>query len=278
MSDMTYNTSGPYITFYAVIFLRQWHLVALTPTLSCLSSAWDGQSRVALYAAFSGVLTLLRQINEDAGRNLESPPTLPHLMRTFPYVSEVRMYGASSGSVRFQITRRHPHVSDHRQVYIATTQDENHEIIVKFAQQYSIALHAFCAQRGHAPEVLGFEEKPGHWFVVAMEYISPVTYPSKSPNLHDTLENWAADLQSLMQAFHDEDMVHGDLREPNIVCDGEKVYLLDFDWGGRVGEAQYPHAQLNDELIVGRESRDNLITKGDDVRILNNTLRLLESL
>jgi tRNA A-37 threonylcarbamoyl transferase component Bud32 len=32
-----------------------------------------------------------------------------------------------------------------------------------------------------------------------------------------------------MQSFHDEGLVHGDLREPNILCDGENVMSIDFD-------------------------------------------------
>jgi aminoglycoside phosphotransferase len=79
------------------------------------------------------------------------------------------------------------------------------------------------------------------------------------------------DLQRLVQSFHDDGFVHGDLRQPNILCDGEKVLLIDFDWGGEIGKTYYPHARLCPELWDGRDSSDPFITKEDDNRILRKT-------
>jgi hypothetical protein len=53
--------------------------------------------------------------------------------------------------------------------------------------------------------------------------------------------------------------------------------LLDFDWGGKVGEARYPQARLCAELIDGRKGTDPGITKGDDERVLDNTLTVSNS-
>jgi hypothetical protein len=109
-------------------------------------------------------------------------------------------------------------------MYLAKTTN-NEEIIVKFIHRYSIDLHSFCASCGHAPRIFGFGQLPGGRSVVAMQYPSSATHPSKSP--HRThLDRWK-ELITLMQAFHRADMVHGDLREPNILCDGENVILVD---------------------------------------------------
>jgi len=84
-----------------------------------------------------------------------------------------------------------------------------------------------------------------------------------------------------VKSFHDAGFVHGDLREPNIMCDGEKekAMLIDFDWGGKVGEAYYPTAWLSPELTNGRHDDTNpKITKEDDIRVLGNTLRGLKGL
>jgi len=62
--------------------------------------------------------------------------------------------------------------------------------------------------------------------------------------------------------------VHGDLRDANLMGDGDTMLLVDFDWGGMAGEVFYPTANLNPELPVGRESTDLKITKGDDIRVL----------
>ncbi len=79
-----------------------------------------------------------------------------------------------------------------------------------------------------------------------------------------------------MQYFHKHDFVHGDLREPNILCDGDRVKLIDFDWGGKVDEAYHPSPQLCSELMDGRDAPDLKITKEDDIRVLGNTCKKLE--
>ena len=56
-------------------------------------------------------------------------------------------------------------------------------ILVKFTRHYSIELHAFCAERGRAPGILGFVNLLGDWSVVAMDFFFPPMQPSRSPNL-----------------------------------------------------------------------------------------------
>ncbi|KAH9049253.1 hypothetical protein EDB83DRAFT_2631667 [Lactarius deliciosus] len=248
---------GPFITFYGIVFLsRQWHIAALTPTLSCVASACEGRDRKALCAAFRSASILLNHICDDVKHVVETPPESPLTDHTLPYISE--------------LPRRH-RKQDDRNLYIAKTSDDE-EIVVKFTRQYSIKLHNFCAERGHAPTIRGFGRIPGGWYVIAMDYISSSTSPSKSLHPTHLRDKWKDDLKALVQAFHDEDLVHGDLRKPNMICNEEVIFLLDFDWGGQVGEASYPCAWLNLDLTDGREDIGLGITKDDDIRILRNTL------
>ena len=271
---IAYLLSGPYVTFYAVVFFRQLRVVSLTPTLSCVASAGEGDDRKALYAAFDGALALLRRINKDT----QDPVRIPSYLKSqfedhrLPYVSALPKYDAP-GEIRFRILQLHPDKQDYRLLYIAKTLDEKEKlIIVKFTRRYSIELHAFCAARGYALAILGFKQIPGGWFVVAMDCISPPMCPSQSPRLQGLFDGWKEELQELVQSFHDAGFVHGDLREPNILCDGDKLKLIDYDWGGVVGEARYPHARLCLELTDGRDGTDSRITKDDDKRVLQNTL------
>ncbi|KAI9448535.1 hypothetical protein H4582DRAFT_2141800 [Lactarius indigo] len=262
---------GPYVTFYAIIFLQQWRIVSLTPTLSCVASACEGDDRKALYAAFTGALALLHRIDEDTARLISTPPTIQHADPILPYISALPKHRFPDEKVQFRILRSHP---DNRLLYIAETL-EKRQLVVKFTRSYSIELHAFCAEHGFAPGLVGFGKIPGGWSVVAMEYMSSV-HPSQSPNLSRLCDKWIDELQELVQSFHDKDMVHGDLRESNILCEGENVMLIDFDWGGKVGEAAYPFVRLTSELRNGRDSTDLKITKDDDRRVLHNTLEQLK--
>ncbi|KAF8333626.1 uncharacterized protein EI90DRAFT_3015465 [Cantharellus anzutake] len=264
---------GPYITFHAVIYLGQWRIISLTPTLSCIASASEGRDRKTLYAAFFAALSLLSDIDSDAAYFMDTLPQLEHGNYKFPYISKLPGYN-NTKEINFQILELHPDVHDGRHLYIANLGTK--QIIVKFAHQYSIELHALCANEGHAPKILGYEELPGGWFGIAMDYITPTVHPLESDNLVDHYEKWADELCKLMQIFHDANFVHGDLREPNILCSEDKVMLIDFDWGGKVGEVQYPSQRLCPELMDGRGDEDLEIKKADDVRILGNTLQTLK--
>jgi hypothetical protein len=55
-----------------------------------------------------------------------------------------------------------------------------------------------------------------------------------------------------------------------------RLMLVDFDWGGEVGKACYPHARLCYELTDGRDGGDPAITKEDDRRVLHNAFEDLK--
>ncbi|KAI0029557.1 hypothetical protein K488DRAFT_56095, partial [Vararia minispora EC-137] len=147
--------------------------------------------------------------------------------------------------------------------------------VVKFTRTYSCDVHAFCATRGRAPNLLAYECLPGGWIGVAMEFVDirdhlAAAFQAASP---DKRQGWRVDLRALIQELHEEDLVHGDLRAANIVVDNEgKIMLVDFDWGGHDGQVTYPTWCLNPELMNGRLAEDLIIRKCDDIRILEATL------
>jgi hypothetical protein len=69
--------------------------------------------------------------------------------------------------------------------YVAETPGADKQLIlIKFVRRYSTELHQICAKSGHAPLILTFEQLPGGWFAVAMEYIEsgiPITQLSCKP-------------------------------------------------------------------------------------------------
>ena len=83
---------------------------------------------------------------------------------------------------------------------------------------------------------------------------------------------WRRMLQEGVNSFHDAGLVHGDLRAPNILCDGNKVMLIDFDWGGKQGEVFYPQGKLDVELENERDVTNLKISFSDDRRVLYKTL------
>ncbi|KAH8101971.1 hypothetical protein BXZ70DRAFT_932701 [Cristinia sonorae] len=133
-------------------------------------------------------------------------------------------------------------------MYFERVTGTEEEIVVKFVRKY--------------------ERLPGG-YGVTMQSIDPARPLCDIPKDDPNRPRWAGEVHDLVRAFHGVDLVHGDLRDTNIVVDGEeRVYLLDLDWvGGKEGEAVYPSWQLNTDLLNGRTHDDLKVRKEDDLRV-----------
>ena len=136
-------------------------------------------------------------------------------------------------------------------------------------------LHVFCAACGHAPNILGFKSLSGGFFGIAMKLIESSWQILSSPFLAKHRE-WANQLNQLVQSFHAKGLVHRNFQNPNIICNKDRVMLLDFNRGGKEGEVSYPDIELNPNLTKRQERTDLKITKEDDIRILSKTLMNLQ--
>lgn len=47
-------------------------------------------------------------------------------------------------------------------------------------------------------------------------------------------------VEGAIRKLHENRFVFGDLRAPNVLFSKGKVFLIDFDWAGKIGEARYP--------------------------------------
>ncbi|KAI6026740.1 hypothetical protein BKA83DRAFT_4247357 [Pisolithus microcarpus] len=270
---------GHMLQFYAVIAVdHRFKLVSLTSMYSCIETAFDGRDRKLLYLAFTAASVLQAQILHDIEKLCNNPPSeLLTPKRGFPAVFKLRGYPPSDDHLHFEIQFSFPERQSYRFLYVAETQQKQ-SILVKFSRSYSIRLHDICARLGHAPHILAFERLPGGWYAVAMEYIESGVSINRSPQLATHGERWEKELWELMDRFHSEGLVHGDLRDANILCKEDSVKLIDFDWGGTNGTVSYPTGNLSKELLEGRVSTDLTITEEDDRRILKRTLEKLRSI
>ncbi|KAI5994697.1 hypothetical protein EDD15DRAFT_2165643 [Pisolithus albus] len=270
---------GHMLQFYAVIAVdHRFKLVSLTSMYSCIQTAFEGRDRKLLYLAFTAASVLRAQILHDIERLCNNPPSeLLTPKRGFPAVSKLRKYPPSDDHLHFEIQSFLPDRQSYRLLYVAETQ-QGQSVLVKFSRSYSIQLHGICTRLGHAPHILAFERLSGGWYAVAMEYIEHGVPINWSPQLATHGERWEKELWELMDKFHSEDVVHGDLRDANILCKDDSVKLIDFDWGGTDGTVSYPTGNLNKELLEGRVSTDLRITKEDDRRVLKRTLEKLRNI
>ncbi|KAJ7654728.1 hypothetical protein B0H17DRAFT_385197 [Mycena rosella] len=276
---------GPFVRFYAVILLQRPRVVELTPMLGLRHDGAEPMALTRLFNAFRAACVLQAHIHTDATALLaEDRVSLrPLLDPRFPAVTRVRKFpaGPQDEHLEFElIARLHP--SPNRLLFTATTGTET--VLVKFSKTYSVDLHSFCQEAGHAPVLLGYDCVPGGWHVIVMESLDGESLHMPSMD-HAMRQTVYAQMQQLLDGMHTRGFVHGDLRCANIVAqrgwertdpEGTLLKVVDFDWGGKQGEVRFPYAVLSNEHR-GRELKtaaDLVITCKDDRRILRNTLGL----
>ena len=125
-------------------------------------------------------------------------------------------------------------------------------VFVKFAVEYNEDAHRLLAEQDPplAPALYFCARVIGDMYMVVMEYIPesrgrPIgTFPSSFPLPQNLPELVKRDVSKALSLLHEQDLVFGDLREPNILyssdSDGGRVLLVDFDAVGRDGVARYP--------------------------------------
>jgi len=275
---LKYFISGSYIGFGAFLLLDKARFVALTPLLPARSPSGDDTNRSTLFHAFRAACVLRHDIHEDTQRVIKNSTLTRIRDRCLPYIREIPAWPPSlDRQLEFRILRvayQDEIWNENRFLFHAEAGGE--DVLVKFTRRYSTKLHAYCSMSGHAPRLLGYGTVPGGWNVVVMEDVKPeLNYAEYAPRYW---AKWYEDLTSLMGGFHEENLVHGDLRTNNIIVpanDPENIMLIDFDWGGEAGRVSFPTWSINEELFVGDRLESLVITKEHDVRVLNAALDYL---
>ena len=268
---------GASITFNAVIFIDNYRAVALTPALLVTNPGGEREQRAAVIRAFKAAVVLRRKICQDTEEKLKlcknkKLERLELKKLALPDISSVAssVPNVPTARLEFGIEEQVNTVSFGSFIYYARTW-WGKRILIKCTRRYSRTLHELCAAHGHAPKLLGFEQVSGGWLVVAMEYVEGVSLYRKQV-YH---QKWRESLEQMVQIFHAEGLVHGDLRDANLFildADETKAMILDFDWGGKEGEVHFPTPYLHWDLGV-TGSRNLTIRIEDDDRTLKTALR-----
>ena len=131
-------------------------------------------------------------------------------------------------------------------MYIATLGDANEEVIVKFTARYSEVAHCLLAMTGLAPRLHFCERVIGDLYMVVMELVDGKSIWQLREENVPLPAVISEEVSKAVGLLHENNIVFGDLRDPNILYDESKdrVVLVDFDWPGLDGESRYP-ATLN---------------------------------
>ena len=188
----------------------------------------------------------------------------PH-PRFFPYPTRFQEYhtepgsksGASDEYTEFEYIRPF-HGAPTNTTFLAKVKSSDQNLVIKFVDRYGVDAHQLLADAGMAPRLLycglldgrddardaGSHAKGrtrggglyvGPTRMVVMDYIEGEAAAESGswPGAREKVEQ-------AVQKLHAAQLVFGDLRGPNIIFSEDKVYLIDFDWAGKVNEARYP--------------------------------------
>lgn len=127
-------------------------------------------------------------------------------------------------------------------------------VCIKFIPRYGKDVHDWCAKQLIAPKLLGFEVLAGGWVMVVMELLDQSWIPLFKHPGHPNIDNLMEAIRSHVVRLHQNHMVHGDIRDTNIMVKRSgslEFMLVDFDWAGTAGEVHYPRF-LNTDPELGR--------------------------
>lgn len=150
------------------------------------------------------------------------------------------------------------------------------DIVVKFVDNYGLKAHNILAAKGLAPKLLyhgmpSFEHDVpsyGKYQMVVMEYIEGRTFfIAKDTVDREDIKN---QIREALELLHDNDLVFGDLRPPNVMITNEnKVKLVDFNWAGEDGQARYPYLISSQIAWAPGVKRYSIMKKEHDLHMLD---------
>ena len=130
-----------------------------------------------------------------------------------------------------------------------TSANPPQDIVVKFVSHYGERAHRLLAENGLAPELFYCgsphltNEDPTYdsLSMIVMGFIDGKTL-GKSKLDEDTAKTVRSEIERALALLHENGLVYGDLRLPNIIITTaeRKINLIDFDWAGEKGQAKYP--------------------------------------
>jgi Lipopolysaccharide kinase (Kdo/WaaP) family len=137
-------------------------------------------------------------------------------------------------------------------------------ICIKFVRHYSRDAHLHCAQSGVAPNLRGFEQLPGGWFMVVMDRILAYDVLADLPCTVCLPRSMFEAIAKQLKTLHARNLVHGDIRDTNILVnqnDRTKFMIIDFDWAGVDGVVVYPPYVNRTNIHRPDDARDGMPIK-----------------
>ena len=131
-------------------------------------------------------------------------------------------------------------------MYIAALDGTNNDVIVKFTARYHEKAHCILASAGFAPKLHFCERVVGGLYMVVMDHVDGKSLWQLQVEKKKIPTVVSKHICQAVHLLHEQNIVFGDLWDPNILFDTSKscAVVVDFDWPGIHEVDRYP-ATLN---------------------------------
>ncbi|KAH7108569.1 hypothetical protein BKA62DRAFT_649367 [Auriculariales sp. MPI-PUGE-AT-0066] len=232
--------AGPNLAIGGALFLNRPVIELLTPWIPLRYRPTAASPPKSVAPAddqirhIARVMVALRMCSHDLRdyykKTLESTPDRAPFAVPWPHLTKIGKY-----EIEYQ-ERLWPTPSRCLFRARATHDGSAISVIVKFTHRYCREAHIVVSNNGAAPQLLHCEwdETVGQ-MVVMWEYVDATKVDDTKQQLN--CDQSIRRLEDAVKAMHEAGFVHGDLREPNILLDGNNTpMIIDFDWAGPLDE------------------------------------------
>ena len=199
-----------------------------------------------------------RRIDSNTSHQIHSTTSLPSFVPPiFPHPAAFTyLVGDSQGLFEYE-----EEFKGRSLLFTAKMKNGNENICIKFVRRYGKDVHMWCAAEGFAPRLIAFEALAGGWWMVVMELLDKSWICLAETK--DRREGLKENMHSVITKLHGANMVHGDLRDTNVMVkkDGGLAFMLvDYDWAGNLRDTRYPrHVNKAPELGRPQEVDDGML-------------------
>lgn len=259
---------GPTIVFASAVWTLR-PAAQLLSTISFNFHSLDHDNHVTALrhmAAFRNAVRNLQRHYETLPSDSELVSKLSH-PTIFPYPISFTSLDDNS-TIVFEYSE---HLDEHggkskRLIFFGTLNDGDAEvpICIKFVQGYSADAHIHCAQAGISPRLRGFEQLPGGWYMAVMDRLVAYDVLAEVPMGELIPRSVFDSIGEHLRTLHDRKLVHGDIRDTNILLkreDRTKFMIIDFDWAGVEDIVRYPAYVNYRDIERPHDARDGLPIK-----------------
>jgi len=131
-------------------------------------------------------------------------------------------------------------------MYVAAMDGTDNDVIVKFTARYHKKAHRILAGAGFAPKLYFCERVVGGLCMVVMDRVDGKSLRQLQVEKKLIPTIVSKHMRQAVHLLHEQNIVFGDLRDPNILYDASSgcTFVVDFDWPGIHEVDRYP-ATLN---------------------------------